>query len=277
VLISHADAAADIKAIDAGKADYIAEPGPSLTDETLAASYGASAHERHRYYRSPLLAVDELVFNTTRGPLASARLRRAVNDALDRPALAAALGDRVSDRYLPTGIPGYQPRHYYPLAGPDLKTARALAADTRRRVTLAVCSQPSCVEVGRVVAADLARIGLRVLVRQYSGDLSPTTERAGADVVLARIYPPYPDPVAALRPTLGRRFASRLDRIARLSRPGRLTAAGRLESELLQRNPPAAAFGTPTIPELFSARIGCKTFQPLYFGVDLGGLCLAGS
>ena len=277
VLVSHADAAGDINAVNAGKADYIAEPGPPLTGEKLADSHGASAHRQQRYFQSPLVGVDELVFDTTHEPLASARLRRAVNYALDRPAIAAALGDRISDRYLPAGIPGYVPRHVYPLVGPDLKSARALVAGTRRRVTLAVCSQPSCVEVGRVVAADLGRIGLRVLVRQYPGDLTPTTARADADIVLARVFPAYPDPVAALRPTLGRRFASRLDAIARLARPERLAAAERMELEVLQRDPPAAALGTPTIPEFFSARVECKTFQPLFFGVDLGSLCLSGS
>jgi hypothetical protein len=144
-------------------------------------------------------------------------------------------------------------------------------------VTLAVCSQPSCDEVGRIVAADLGRIGLRVRIRQYSGDLAPMTTRRGADLVLARVYPPYPDPVAALRPTLGSLLTSRLDKIARLNRPERLTAAERLEYELLERNPPAAALGTPTIPELFSTRVRCKTLQPLFFGVDLASLCLAAS
>lgn len=130
--------------------------------------------------------------------------------------------------------------------------------------------------VGHVVAADLARIGLRVRVTPYAGDLASTTRRPGADIVLSRIFPAYPDPVVALRPTLGPRFAAQLDRIARLARPRRLAAAERLESTLLRRDPPAAALGTPTIPERFSARVGCRTFRPLFVGVDLAGLCLAG-
>ena len=89
----------------------MAEPGPPVSGEKLARSAVASARRRQRYFQSPLLGVDELVFDTTHGPLASARLRRAINYALDRPAIATALGDRVSDRYLPAGIPGYLPRH----------------------------------------------------------------------------------------------------------------------------------------------------------------------
>jgi len=67
---------------------------------------------------------------------------------------------------------------------------------------------------------------------------------------------------------------ARLDALAQLDRPERLSRAERLELNLLQRNAPAAAIGTPTIPEFFSARVGCKTFQPLFFGVDLADLCL---
>jgi hypothetical protein len=92
-------------------------------------------------------------------------------------------------------------------------------------------------------------------------------------MVLARVFPSYPESVEALRSALGARFAGRLQRVARLDRGNRLVAAGRLELELL-RDAPVAAFGTPTIPELFSARVACKRFQPPPFGVDLAGLCL---
>jgi peptide/nickel transport system substrate-binding protein len=271
VLTTQADAAADIKAINTRKADYIAEP--SLPLSRAASSQDASARGR-RYIQSSLLGVDELTFNTRHGPFANAQRRRAVNFALDRPAIAAALGDQVTDRYLPVGIPGYTSHHVYPLTGPEITRARSLTRPFRGSVTMAVCSDPACLEAGRIVAADLGRIGIHTRVSQYAGALAPTTERTGADIVLARVFAPYPDPVAALRAALGDRDASALDRIARLDRRSRITAAAQFELNLLRTSPPAAAFGTPTIPEFFSARVGCKTFQPLFFGVDLSRLCL---
>jgi ABC-type transport system substrate-binding protein len=273
VLTPQPDIAQDISAIESGSADYIAEPGPALSSGQFPGAGTPSAGEQ-RYFRSPLLGVDELAFNTVRGPLANARLRRAISYALDRPALAAALADRATDRLLPIGMPGYRATHVYPPAGPDLERARALARDFRGSVSLEVCGQPSCLEIGRIVAADLARIGVSTFVRQYPGDLAPATTRPGADIVLARVFAPYPDPVAALRAELGSRYKARLDALAQLDRPQRLIAAGRLELDLLRRSAPIAAIGTPTIPELFSTRVGCKTFQPLFFGVDLAGLCL---
>ncbi len=270
------DVSQAVTAITAGKADYIAEPGAPMSSGQLARTYGAPTGGQQRYFQSRLLGVDELAFDTTNGPFTDPRLRRAVNFALDRPAIAATLGDEVTDRYVPLGIPGYQPRHVYPLVGPDLDRARALAGSVARHVTLDVCAQPACLEAGHIVAADLARIGIRTFVRQYNGDLAQTLARPGADIVLARVFAPYPDPVVALRIAVGRRLGSRLDRLAQLDRPGRLAAAERLEVNLLRNEAPAAAIGTPTIPELFSARVGCMTFQPLFFGVDLSSLCLHG-
>jgi hypothetical protein len=69
---------------------------------------------------------------------------------------------------------------------------------------------------------------------------------------------------------------ARLDTLAQLDRPQRLAAVGRLELQLLRQQAPLAAFGTPTIPEFFSARVGCKTFSPVVFGVEFGALCLHG-
>ena len=48
------------------------------------------------------------------------RLRRAVNYALDRPALARIYGEAVSDRYVPPAIPGARRSAVYPWTGPDL-------------------------------------------------------------------------------------------------------------------------------------------------------------
>jgi ABC-type transport system substrate-binding protein len=262
--------------VESGDDDYAAERGSALAaDGPLARRFGRGASDSRRYFRSPLLATDEVVFDGDRGPLKDARVRRAVNYALDRPAIAAALGDLATDRYLPADMPGSRSGHVYPLGGPDLRRARALMDGRRMAVVLATCSEPKCVRVARWVAADLKRIGIRVRRRQYPGDVSSRRHRAGTDMVLARVFAPYPDPVAFMRSAFGASAeALGVARLAELDRRRRLSAAGRLELVLLRKRPPAAALGTPTIPEFFSARVGCKTPSALSFGVDLGSLCL---
>jgi ABC-type transport system substrate-binding protein len=264
-----------VAAVATGKADYIAEPGPQLAPETpLARRYRrTSVGAARRYFRVPMLATDELVFNTRHGVLVNSRLRRAVSLALDRIALAASFDDLATDRILPPGIPGFLDEHVYPRRA-ALRDARGLVGKQGRHAVLAVCGEPACLAVARIVAADLARIGVQIATKQYAGSIGAIGQRRGADIVLARAYAPYPDPVATLRAALGRAFRRQLDHVARLDRAHRLVAAERLELRLLKGQAPVAPFGNPTIPEFFSARVGCKTFQPLFFGVDLASLCL---
>ena len=268
------EAVADIQA---GRADYVAEPDPALSQQaTVARHFGqpTAGHPR-RYFMTPLLATDELAFDTRRGPFADPRLRQAVSYALDRPALAAALGDQATDHYLPPGMPASPERHVSPLTGPDLRQARALTGPHTERATLAVCSDPGCLKLGQIIQANLERIGLHIQLRPYAGAITSATSQPGADIVLARVFAPYPDPVAFLKTALGGRFAQdRLDNLARLDRSQRLTAAGQLELQLIRGPAPLAAIGTPAIPEFFSARVSCHITQPLQFGADLSSLCL---
>jgi ABC-type transport system substrate-binding protein len=99
-----------------------------------------SAGRPRHYFVTPLLATDELAFNTRHGPFTNPRLRRAVNYAVDRRALAAALGDLRAGNYLPPGMPA-------PASG---MSTRSLAPISRTgRAILAVCSNASCAELGR--------------------------------------------------------------------------------------------------------------------------------
>ena len=70
---------------------------------------------------------DTIIFNTQRRLFRDVRLRRAVEFALDRPALARAYYDAPAERVIPTAIPGYDAGSVYPLTGPDLRTARQSA------------------------------------------------------------------------------------------------------------------------------------------------------
>jgi len=53
----------------------------------------------------------------------------------------------------------------------------------------------------------------------------------------------------------------------------RLRAYGRLDAEIARDSAPIAPFSNPTAHDLFSARIGCQAYQPLY-GIDLATLCV---
>ena len=70
-----------------------------------------------------------------------------------------------------------------------------------------------------------------------------------------------------------RRFEGELERIRRLGGREREAAAGTLDLEIA-RAAPGAVLVSESFSQFFSARMGCQTFQPLYFGVDLAALCM---
>jgi ABC-type transport system substrate-binding protein len=143
------------------------------------------------------------------------------------------------------------------------------------QIRLAVCSEPGCLEVGRIVAADLQQIGIAVRVQSYPGDVASPSHASRGDLVLTRAFAPYPDPVAFLRTSLDTMVPqTRLNAITQLDRRQRLVETATLEQQLLRNQAPAAAFGTPAIPEFVSARANCMTFPPTSFGVDLAAICL---
>ena len=109
--------------------------------ERYGAGSPAARADRQRYFVDRTLALQYLLLNSRRALFATARMRRAVNFALDRSALAATAGPGFfglpTDQYLPTGLPGFRDADIYPLGGPDVARARSLAG-TRGAVT------PSC-------------------------------------------------------------------------------------------------------------------------------------
>ena len=269
---------AAVDRVERGTADYVAQWDPALAPGSpVARRYGRSGdEEERRYLRTPLLGTDYLVFNSRRGLFTDRQIRRAASYALDRPALAAAFQDLVTDQALPPGIPGFRDAELYPLPRPGLRLAKSLARGRGGRATLFVCNEPPCAHIGRIVRQNLARIGIAVSIKQVEDPLKVPA----ADIALARTGAPYPDPVAFLAslveqadaflaPPLNQTPA----RAATIRGEPRHALARAFDAELA-RDGHIAAFGTWAVPEFFSERVGCRQFQPVYFGVNLAALCL---
>jgi ABC-type oligopeptide transport system substrate-binding subunit len=65
----------------------------------------------------------------------------------------------------------------------------------------------------------------------------------------------------------------RMRAAAALGGSARLRAYGRLDAAIARGSAPIAPYSNVTASELFSRRIGCQTYQPLY-GIDLATLCV---
>ena len=143
--------------VEAARADYVPYV-PHDAQARLTAAFGpgsrAAASGRQQYFSGPVPAVNGLVFNPRRPLFARAAMRRAVNHAIDRRALAEdplppLPASRPTDQLIPPGWPGFRDATIYPLGGPDLATARRLAGGgNRRRGVFYTCNKPACVEAG---------------------------------------------------------------------------------------------------------------------------------
>jgi ABC-type transport system substrate-binding protein len=220
-------------------------------------------------------------------------MRRAVNYAIDRRALAAAFDDAPADRIVPPAVPGFPAGRVYPLDGPDLVAARKLAGRGSRHAVLYWCGPDARQRtLAHIVSSDLARIGISVSVA--ASQSCPTNGRYDAqmkraDLILfsglgseERDPAPFLDQElvrdgsvgSALGPGLWTTagFRKRLERAAALRGPARLRAYVRLVGKLT-RAAPFAVFGSFIWSEYFSPKIGCRIFQAEYGIVDLGALC----
>ena len=139
------------------------DPALGLVDK-----YGIN---RSRLFLRPGLTLRILAFNSSR-PLFrdNPSLRKAVNFALNRRALASTGGDNVSvptDQFLPKIMPGFKDADVYPLERPDLQRAKELTRGNLRggKAVLYVNSSPIPTAIGQLVKQQLAEIGRDVEVR----------------------------------------------------------------------------------------------------------------
>lgn len=300
---AHVPAATSEADIKAGNVDYAADGLPPDDYAELGTDFGpgspAAQAGHQQFFVDPFLAIRYLALNTSRPLLANTLLRKAVNYAIDRPALGALYGaysHTPTDQILPPGMPGFHDYDLYPLDGPDVATAQALAAQSGQTPATAVlytCDTQLCHDLAQVITTDLAAIGLTVDAHFFQG--AQIFQRAGTrgepfDLATVGWSADYADPFDFIDILLnGARiqatdntnlayfddpaFNQRMDAASPLQPPARYDAYASLDHDLMADAAPWAPWGNINARDFFSARIGCHTFNPFY-GMDLAALCL---
>jgi peptide/nickel transport system substrate-binding protein len=299
--------AQSLKEIENGVADFAADGVPSQEVERLARRYGsgspAAKAGRQRFFvnaGTPQLATHWLALNTSRPLFSDARVRRAVNYALDRRAIArigAFYTERgtPTDQLLPPGMPGFRDARIYPFT-PDLAKARTLARGLGGHGVLYTCTTPQCQQAAQIVQANLEAIGIGLDVKSFTiGAMFARLEKGEPyDAALAGWIPHYPDPADFLNlfygPSIDPKgntlwsnsnssqfddpsYNGRLEAAARLSGSQRYSAYAALDADLARKAAPFAALFNASELDFFSSRMGCHVYQPVY-GVDLAALCI---
>jgi YVTN family beta-propeller protein len=288
----------EMRDIEEGQADFAVGGMPRQARTRLNRLYGpgspAAKAGRQRYFVNPQLATTWLALNTSRPLFSNARLRRAVNYALDRRALAPIGGFGTSiatptDQLLPPGMPGFRDVHAYPFTG-DLGMAKRLARGSGGNGVLYSCESPECQQWGQVVKANLQAIGIHLEVKTFPNPYGRIQSRHEPfDAVMVGWIADYPDPldfldlfdgttIRAKNNTDWSYFDSptynhKLTAAARLSGRRRSQASAALDAYLTRRDPPFAALSNNAEEDFFSGRIGCQVYHPIY-GIDLAALCI---
>ena len=253
----------------------------------IARRYGVN---RSRFFVEPG-TFTRMFFLNTRRPLFkdNVDLRRALNFAVDRKALTREIGPYLAtatDQYLPPALAGFRDARIYPLAGPDVSRARALAAGHRRagKAVLYTCDRADCVAPAEIFRRNLKAIGIQVRIRKF-----PT------QLLFAKIYRPrepydvvwlgWGDNEAAAyltglfhgasesniahfdNATYNRLF----ERAVQLPDAARYRAFGDLDVRLARDAAPAVAYATANAWALVSGRTGCVVMNPF---LDLTAVCL---
>jgi peptide/nickel transport system substrate-binding protein len=276
------------------EADWGWVPSPFYFDpaEGLVRKYGVN---RSQFFVKAGLELRGFAFNSSQ-PLFrdNAKLRRAVNFALDRPALLQPTGGKhsgqLTDQYQPTTMPGFVDRRIYPLTGPDLKRARALARGQTRsgKALLYTFDVPPALAAAQVVKQNLKQIRLDVTVKglppaaYFRRLLEPD---ARFDIAATGWVADYVDPYQFANPLFDGSFIgdtnlthfnspkynALMRRAARLQGDARYRAYGRLDVQLARDAAPMAATSVQKNPTLVSKRVGCIVLRPL---LDLTAVCL---
>jgi ABC-type transport system substrate-binding protein len=284
--------------IERGQADWGYVPAGAVfsSPRGLARKYGVN---ESRFYVKPGIALTGYHLNVSR-PLFrnNVALRRAVNFALDRPrivrqgGLGSPLSGRPTDQYLQPGIPGFRDVNIYPVDGPDVRRARALAQGHRRsgKAELWTFNLPGALAAAQVVKSNLKQIGLEVDIkglppRAYFREVAAAGARV--DIAFGAWLPDYVDPSQYINPLFDGRhigevnvarfnspkYNAMIRRAARLQGAARYQAYGQLDVQLARDAAPMAAVAFVTDAVLVSGRVGCALIRP-GFGLNLTAACL---
>jgi peptide/nickel transport system substrate-binding protein len=281
-----------------GKADYAWVPNLVYATRApgLARSFGVN---KSQFFVKPATFLRMFVLNTA-GPLLrnNVPLRRAINEAIDRPALLRAFGGpffgTLTDQFVPPIVPGYVNAHIYPLYKPDVAKARALARGHTRSGKLVLYTGPTPGHAAQaaVVKQDLKRIGLDVIVKTFPPQVlfqKLGTPGEPFDMGWIGWLSTEPDPrqlsdlfdgTTIGTPTNANwsyfdspLYNRLLEQASQLTGAARYAAFGRLDVQLARDAAPAVPYGVDNALTLVSARTGCVVVNPY---LDLAAVCLKG-
>jgi peptide/nickel transport system substrate-binding protein len=274
-----------------GQADYDLGPLPPESINQLRQQYGLN---KSQFWVHSANVIYYAALNMRRVDLDT---RKAINYAIDRPAIArqsGALAGRPTGQILPPTLRGYKKLDLYPLNGPDVAKAKPLMHGRKLTLNLYTTNDTTGQAQAQIYVHDLAPVGIKVKVKampfsvlnRATGD--PTEPY---DIVLNGWIADYPDPVDFINVLLDGnsihaqnnvnvalmnipKFNQRMDAASRLAGDRRYAAYGQLDDDIMREAVPWAPEYNGNVREFISARVGCYVYQEAFGVMDLAAACL---
>jgi peptide/nickel transport system substrate-binding protein len=276
--------------------DYCGDGIPATDYGQVATKYGINK-PNGQFFFYPVLGTRFYEMNFDRPAFKNNfQLRKAINYAIDRPALVRAggyLSGKRTDQILPASMT--TPYNIYPLKGANAAQAKKIAAGhmpAGNSLVLYDANRGAYVTRAQIFQYNLKQMGINVSIQQFSRAVE--AEKCGVkgepfDVCENAWLVDYPDPVTYFVPLLDGNSiqATNNNNHSYFNDPkwnnaiesaGKLTGAARrnayigLDHNITQQVSPWASFLTLTNRDFVSKSTGCYLFQPVFL-MDWGVTC----
>jgi ABC-type oligopeptide transport system substrate-binding subunit len=274
---------------------------PSGLDNPAAAGdlqqkYGVN---KSRFFVHPTPETDYWALNTQGSAFKSAAMRKAVNYAIDRPALLrvrGVLGGSRTTTILPASLTGgvYDQR-LYPIAGANTAKAKTVAGGQQcGNVNLWYQTGPVGTPQSGILKYNLTQLGCNVTVKPFQGYAMYTAagvKGAAFDIAQAGWYQDYADGYDFFHILLDGRTISasnnnnlayfnepsvnaKIDAANKLTGPGRAKAWGALDIYTMKNYAPWAPVDNRNVRDFIGPNTAGYQFSPAWGSLDLGTLYL---
>ena len=292
IVTLNTDSAQSVLQVKSGQIDYDIGGPPPEAKASLAPLLNK------QFFNNAVVSTTYMALNNQSPLFKNVAARKAVNYAIDRPALLRAfgfLGGKRDDQLLAPGLPGYRDVSIYPIKGAAPATAKKLWP-SGGNASLYVRGRPYQLVQGQIIQYNLKQIGINVDLQQFATAVfyaKVGTRSEKFDMALAAWGWDYPDPDDFIDILLKGKnihetnnnntayfnnaaMDKKMEQANSLTGDPRYKAYADLDVEITKKFAPYASMYHATVPSFFSARMDpkCYVFQLIIGRPALNALCI---
>ena len=297
VFTTNTDLNQSLLQVRAGQADYDAGGLPPTAHEDLSSTYGVRKGGNGRYFVNTGINTLYLALNTSRPAFGKVSLRKAVNHAVDRPAMLRVAGKfagKRTDQILPPNLQGFRDANLYPIKGANPTRARQIANGAKDKITVLHTTSATSVARAQVIQFNLRQMGLDVELKPQPFAVAiktAGTRGSEFDMFLIAWFADYPDPFDFINVLLdgqniqasnnsnyayfnSPKYNAAMTAASRLTGQARYEAYGKLDIDLMRNAAPWAPLANGNVREFISSRVTNYLFHPVYGGAIMNALAI---